>query len=108
MGEREWKPRESELKILEGPRMESPDLAFGQGWANAERASRNVTRAVLAAAPPPAVPDAFVVEAESPEAAVAEMLDGREARPVAWREARESLDGRDPEIAAVVLVMKRR
>ena len=46
-GEREWRPRDSSLKILEGPRMEGPDLAFGQGWSNAERASENVTRELL-------------------------------------------------------------
>ena len=36
----EWDPRESELKILEGPQLEPPDLSFGQGWSNAERRRR--------------------------------------------------------------------
>jgi hypothetical protein len=107
MGDREWEPRESSLKVLEGAAMESPDLAFGQGWANAERSSENVTRRLLEEAPPPSVPDAFVVAAELPEATVAEMLRGQQARPVSWDEARRRLDGRDPEIAAVVLVVKR-
>ena len=32
--------RESTLRVLEGPRLEGPDLSFGQGWSNAERSSR--------------------------------------------------------------------
>ena len=35
------------LRILEGPQLETQDLSFGQGWSNAERASEDVTRAVL-------------------------------------------------------------
>jgi hypothetical protein len=108
LGDREWAPRDSELKILEGARLEPPDLSFGQGWANAERASRNVTGAVLAAAPPPVLPDAFVIEADLPEATLAEMLAERGAQPITWRGAWERLDGRAPQIAAVVLVVKRK
>jgi hypothetical protein len=105
-GEREWRPRDSSLKILEGPRMEGPDLAFGQGWANAERASENVTRELLRTAPPPAAPDAFVIETESPEALLAEVV-GFRGRPILWADAREKIDGRDPEVAAVILVLKK-
>ena len=65
MGDREWKPRESSLRILEGPEMKNQDLSFGQGWANAERASENVTREILDTAPPPAAPDAFIVVTDS-------------------------------------------
>jgi hypothetical protein len=68
MGDREWQPRDSSLTILEGPRMETEDLSFGQGWANAERASKNVTREVISRAPPPTYPDAFVIETATPEA----------------------------------------
>jgi hypothetical protein len=107
LAEYEWQPSESSLKILEGPHLDNPDLAFGQGWSNAERRSENVTRRVLAQAPPPKVPDAFVVAADLPEAAVGEMLAGQDARPVAWTEARQRIDGRDPTVAAVILVVKR-
>ncbi len=107
MGDREWEPRTSSLKILEGPQMEPPDLSSGQGWANAERASENVTRGVLAKAPPPSVPDAFVVETDSPEAVTAGVVAGHDGRAIHWREARARLDGRDPEIAAVILVVRR-
>jgi hypothetical protein len=107
LGEQEWAPAECELKILEGPHLDGPDLAFGQGWANAERASEDVTKRELAAAPPPERPDAFVVETGDPAASVSDMLDGQEARPIAWAEAREQIDGRDPKVAAVILVVRR-
>jgi hypothetical protein len=107
MGDRDWEPRKSSLRILEGPRMENADLAFGQGWANAERASENVTRGLLASAPPPALPDAFVIETENPEGFAAELVGGHEGRAVHWTEARQRLDGRDAEIAAVILVVRR-
>ena len=73
-------PSESSLTILEGPHLDDPDLAFGQGWSNAERSAENVTERVLEQAPPPRAPDAFVVEADTPEAAVAEMIAGRDAQ----------------------------
>jgi hypothetical protein len=108
LGDRDWDPRESTLRILEGPHLDTADLAFGQGWANAERASEDVTRRELVAAPKRHMPDAFVLEAEVPEATVAEILQGQKARPVPLGQARERLDGRDPEVAAVILVTKSR
>ena len=108
LGEQEWLPAESELKIFEGPHLEGPDLAFGQGWANAERSSENVTARELAGAPAPNHPDAFLVQANDSGQAVAELLDGQAATPVPWSEARKRIDGRDPEIAAVILVVKRK
>lgn len=107
LGERKWVPGECELRILEGPHLGGPDLAFGQGWANAERAAEDVTRRVLETTEPPKLPDAFVVEAEVPEATVAEMLGGHPAQPVPLGEAERRIDGRDPQIAAVILVVKR-
>jgi hypothetical protein len=107
LGEQEWEPTESRLKILEGPHLDGPDLAFGQGWANAERASEEVTERELAAAPAPDLPDAFVVEAEQTDAAVGKLLEGQAGKPIAWTEARDRIDGRDPAIAAVILVLKK-
>lgn len=107
LAESEWLPGESSLTILEGPHLDNPDLSFGQGWSNAARKSEDVTQATLASAPAPSLPDAFVVSAELPEATVAEMLAGQNATPIAWPEAHDRIDGRDPEIAAVILVVKR-
>jgi hypothetical protein len=106
LGEHEWVPRESSLTILEGPRLEPADLAFGQGWANAERASRGVTAEVLAdteRSAPPA--PAYTIRADSLEEALA---GGAEAVPVDLAAAREAIDRRDQEIAAVVLVTRPR
>jgi hypothetical protein len=106
LGEREWAPRESSLRILEGPHLDNPDLSFGQGWSNAERSAKDVTRRVLETTEPPKLPDAFIVEAELPEATVAEMLSGQTALPVPLGDAERKLNGRDPEVAAVILVTK--
>jgi hypothetical protein len=107
MGDREWQPRDSSLTILEGPRMETEDLSFGQGWANAERASQNVTRDVISRAPAPTYPDAFVIETATPEAVTADLVGGHGGEAIGWSEARERIDDRDPEIAAVILVVRR-
>ncbi|HVO54494.1 MAG TPA: hypothetical protein VMT37_08785 [Solirubrobacterales bacterium] len=106
MGDREWVPRDSELKILEGPQMENADLSFGQGWANAERASEEVTRELLETSPPPPTPDAFAIETDDPEALLAEIV-GFRGRPLHWAEAREKIDGRDPKVAAVIVVLRK-
>jgi hypothetical protein len=106
LGEQEWDPRESTLRILEGPHLDTPELSFGQGWANAERSAEDVTRRELAAATPASLPDAFAVESEVPEATVAEMLSGQRVVPVALNDARKRLDGRDPKVAAVILVTR--
>ena len=107
MGEREWKPSESSLRLLEGRRMENADLSFGQGWANAERTCEDVTQATLAEAPPRPTPDAFVIETETPEAVTAALVSGSDGRAIPWSEAQERIDGRDPEIAAVILVVRK-
>jgi hypothetical protein len=107
LGEREWEPAECSLTILEGRHLEPPDLSFGQGWSNAERTADDVTQRVLEKTETPKLPDAFVVQAELPEATVAEMLSGQQAEPVPLNEVRKMLDGRDPEVAAIILVTKR-
>jgi hypothetical protein len=107
MGEREWLPEESSLKILDGPRMDPPDLSYGQGWSNAERKSEDVTRQVLADAPAPKFPDAFLVETDSPESVTADVVAGHGGRAITWNEAKVRLDGRDSEVAAVILVTRK-
>jgi hypothetical protein len=108
LGEREWDPEESSLTILEGRHLDLPDLSFGQGWSNAERTAENVTRRVLERTETPKLPDAFLVQAELPEATVAEMLGGQQAEPVVLNEVRKKLDGRDPDVAAIIVVTKPR
>jgi hypothetical protein len=107
MGDREWLPADSSLKILEGPHMDPPDLSFGQGWANAERKSEVVTRQLIEAVPAPKVPDAFLVESDSPESVTADVVAGHGGRAIQWSEAKQRLDGRNPEVAAVILVTRK-
>ena len=107
MGEREWLPEESSLRILDGPRMDPPDLSYGQGWSNAERKSEDVTRQVLEDAPAPKVTDAFLVETDSPESVTADVVAGHGGRAIAWNEAKARLDGRDFLFAAVILVTRK-
>jgi hypothetical protein len=107
MGEREWLPEESSLKILDGPRMDPPDLSYGQGWSNAERKSEDVTRQVRKDAPAPRVPDAYLVETDSPESFAADAVAGHRGRAIEWNDAKARLDGRDSAVAAVILVTRR-
>jgi hypothetical protein len=107
-GEQEWEPRESRLTILEGRALDAPDLAFGQGWSNALRSAEDVTRKVIESAELRApVPTAGVVEADSLEEAVAQIKSGDSPISVEWSAARERIDGRDPSVAAVILVLRR-
>lgn len=108
LGDREWQPRKSSLKILEGPELQNPDLAFGQGWSNAERSAQPVTRELIAAAAAAAEAGAASVivvgAAEAGERTPAEIVADPEARRISWKEARRWIDDRDPEVAAVILV----
>lgn len=108
LGDREWQPRKSSIKILEGPILEGPELSFGQGWSNAERSSKAVTRELVTATAEEAATGAtsvIVVGAtEAAERTVAEIGLDPEASRISWKEARRWIDDRDPEVAAVILV----
>jgi hypothetical protein len=107
LGEQEWDPGESKLTILEGRTLSGPDLSFGQGWSNALRSSEDVTQRVMVSAetslPLPAV---YTVEADSLDGAVAEMTAGGTPAAIEWPDARARIDGRDPSVAAVILVIR--
>lgn len=110
LGDRKWNPEESELRILEGPELGNPDLNFGQGWSNAQRTGAEVTARVLEAAQESrgasAGPAALVIETESAVQTVAELASAHGARPVPMESLRERIDGRDPEVAAVIVVVQ--
>jgi hypothetical protein len=113
LGDQEWEPRKSSLKVLEGPRLDNPDLAFGQGWSNAERSAQNVTRSVVAEAAQEvskSAPSVMVVgAAESADQTLAEITspDNAEGNLIAWEQARGWIDDRDPKVTAVILVIER-
>jgi hypothetical protein len=107
LGEQEWDPGDSKLTILEGRILSGPDLSFGQGWSNALRSAKDVTRQIMESAetnlPLPAV---YAVEAESLVAAVTAMASGGDPATIKWPDARARIDGRDPSVAAVILVVR--
>jgi hypothetical protein len=111
LGDRRWDPEECDLRVLEGPALSNPELSFGQGWANAERASEDITRRVLeegvqarGSAPGPA---ALVIETASAVQTVAELASTYQARSTDLDSLRGRIDGHDPEIAAVIVVIQR-
>jgi hypothetical protein len=107
LGEQEWEPRESKLTILEGKTLEGPDLAFGQGWSNALRSAEDVTQGLLEVeevrAPQAPV---FSIEAGSIDEALATASEAA-LTELEWAEARQRIDGRDPSVAAVILVKRK-
>jgi hypothetical protein len=111
LGDRRWDPEESELRILEGSELSNPELSFGQGWANAERGSEDVTGRIVEAARDQrgsaAGPAALVIETESAVQTVAELASAHQARSVDLESLAQRIDGRDPEIAAVIVVIQR-
>jgi hypothetical protein len=110
LGDQRWDPEQSELLVLEGPNLSNPELSFGQGWANAVRASEEVTERVLETArdaQPAGGPTALVIETTSAVQTVAELASAHGARPVDPGSVDELIDGRDPEVAAIVLVIQR-
>jgi len=111
VGDRKWDPEKSRLRVLEGPELSNPELSFGQGWANAERASEDVTARVLGAAQEArgasAGPAALVIETDSAVKTVAELAATHGARTVELQELSERIYGRDPEVAAVIVVVQR-
>ena len=111
LGDRKWDPEESELRVLEGPELSNPELSFGQGWANAERASAEVTQRVLGAAQESrsggSGAAAMVIETDSAVRTVAEIASAHQARSVDLESLAERVDGRDPEVAAVIVVVQR-
>ena len=102
--ERRWNPHESRLTILEGPAVREVDE---DSWEGVLRAAEDVTRPMLEAAEAsaPAQP-ALLIEADSAEAALEQLRVEPSPRPIPWATAVERLQRRDPEIAAVILVVK--
>jgi hypothetical protein len=107
LGEQEWAPGESKLTILEGRTLDGPDLSFGQGWSNALRSAKDVTRQAMTSAETSLpLPSVVAIEGDSLDAAVAKMAVGGDPVEVEWPDARARIDGRDPSVAAVILVVR--
>jgi hypothetical protein len=112
LGDRKWsRDDESHLRILEGPELSVQDLAFSRGWSNAERASTDVTAAVLESATEgrraQRGPATIVINTDSAVQTLADIVSGHDTETVSPEAARERIDGRDPAVAAVILVVQR-
>jgi hypothetical protein len=97
-GERKWTPQQAKITIFEGPRMPLDQLTMGRGWRAAERESKDVTDAVLAAAreaaaasPPAPAPTPAAPASPQPAAA-----NGALGDPLALGVQLASLLGDDP------------
>jgi hypothetical protein len=111
LGDRRWtRDDDTRLRILEGPELSVQDLAFSQGWSNAQRSAADVTQAVLDTATEgrraQRGPAAIVIRSDSPVQTLAEIVSGHDTETVSLEAARERIDGRDPKVAAVILVVE--
>lgn len=88
LGDREWVPKDSTLRILEGPELSPPELAHGQGWHHAQRSAKEVTRQVLSRAATAAATVAVLGETDSARRAVASPIAELGAPVVAWAAVR--------------------
>ncbi len=111
LGDRKWTRDESHLKILEGPELSNQDLAFSQGWSNARREATDVTDLILGAATEAQRagrgPATIVLHADSAVQTLADIVSGHQTESVPVEEIRERIDGRDPAVAAVILVVQK-
>ena len=111
LGDRKWTRDEARLRILEGPELTTQDIAFSQGWSNAQRNASDVTAAVLGSAVDAQRanrgPATIVIHSDSAVQTLADIVSGHETETVPVEEARERIDSRDPSVAAVILVIQR-
>jgi hypothetical protein len=83
LGDRRWERRGSALRILHGPALEGVDLAYGQGWNNAERSARDVTEEMLGGT---AIVAVLSCTQQGADAATA-LLDRLGLQAIDWRAA---------------------
>jgi hypothetical protein len=111
LGDRRWTRDDTTLKVLEGPELSNQDLAFSQGWANAERSAADVTATVLGTAVEAQRanrgPATIVLHTDSAVRTLADIVSGHDTESAPVEEVRERIDGRDPTVAAVILVVER-
>src|SRR6266511_4999699 len=84
LGDREWDPQQSTLKILEGPELRPSDLAFGRGWQNAERSAKEVTESVIGGAAKQAATVCVLAASPSAQQALAKSLRQLGVKTVDW------------------------
>jgi hypothetical protein len=104
VGERKWSIHRAKLIILEGPHLDTAELAMGRGWRAAQRQGEDVSERITAAArkeiesaPPPAAAQAVSASAPgAPVASGAPATGGVLSDPLALGVQIASLLGSDP------------
>jgi hypothetical protein len=86
LGDQQWDPVESVLRILEGPELGQPELALGKGWNSAERSATDVTSRVLSEAAVVLV--AVLSETPAGHETAARLLDRIGVRTAEWAAVR--------------------
>ncbi len=84
VGDREWEPKESTIRVLEGPELAPPELAHGQGWHHAERSGQEVTGDVLRRAAAQAVSVSVLGETSSVQRTVLQVVEQLGVRTLDW------------------------
>jgi hypothetical protein len=105
LGDREWEPAESELRVLEGPELSPPDLAFGRGWGAAESSGKDVARELIGGAAREASRVAVLAETETAIASIADALGELGLESVPWSNALLA-GGEESRPVAVVLAVE--
>ena len=99
-GDREWDPRESSLRIIEGPELEPVDLSMGRGWQKAERSGEDVTRGLLAAAATEAAAVTVVGDSASARRVATEALERLKVRVADWASVRALITDAESKLGA--------
>jgi hypothetical protein len=116
LGDQRWDPRKSALRILEGPELSQPDLAFGRGWDSAERSAIDVTEEVIRAGELARVTLAVLAQTPAGRDAAAQVLEAAGLPAASWGDTRASIiaagaavqDGSGPagQTAVVLLIVE--
>jgi hypothetical protein len=91
LGDREWDPSESTLKILEGPTLSPADLSFGRGWQSAERSARDVTAEAISGAARRAATVCVLAASRSGARVLTDALARLGVEAVAWAAVRDRI-----------------
>ena len=107
LGDRDWEPADCSMRILEGAELSGPDLAFGRGWAQAQRSGRDVTRELVEGAVRESATVAVLAETDSARQAVLASLREIGVKAVDWAGgAAEAAGPAHVEPAALVLAVE--
>jgi len=105
LGDHEWDPAESELRVLEGPELAQSQLALGRGWGNAERSAVDVTEQVIREAAAKALLVAVLAETADGRDTAVRLLGQAGIRTADWAELRTRIDAAEiPQVVALLVV----